>query len=119
MKFELEYVRCVRNEEEFVCSAPNCCDMEQRSASQHVSCLTHLSADLSVIWLRVPDYFLWGYLKGRVYQNKPRTIGALKANVIEEIHTVTAEVLARTFHNMARRVQSCLNANDGYFQHML
>jgi len=24
----------VRNEEECVCSAPNCCDTEQRSASQ-------------------------------------------------------------------------------------
>jgi hypothetical protein len=30
------YVRCVRNEEECVCSAPNCCDTEQRSASQLV-----------------------------------------------------------------------------------
>jgi hypothetical protein len=33
-KFEQEYVRCVRNEEECVCSAPNCCDTEQRSANQ-------------------------------------------------------------------------------------
>ena len=33
-KFEHEYVRCVRNEEECVCGAPNCCDTEQRSASQ-------------------------------------------------------------------------------------
>ena len=33
-KFEQEYVRCVRNEEECVCSAPDCCDTEQRSASQ-------------------------------------------------------------------------------------
>jgi intein-encoded DNA endonuclease-like protein len=33
-KFEQEYVRCVKNEEECVCSAPNCCDMEQWSASQ-------------------------------------------------------------------------------------
>jgi hypothetical protein len=32
-KFEQEYVRCVRNEEECVCSAPNCCDTEQQSAS--------------------------------------------------------------------------------------
>jgi hypothetical protein len=31
MKFEQGYVRCVRNEEECVCSAPNCCDTEQRS----------------------------------------------------------------------------------------
>jgi len=29
-KFEQEYVRCVRNEEECVCSVPNCCDTEQR-----------------------------------------------------------------------------------------
>jgi len=65
------------------------------------------------------DYFLWGYLKGRVYQNKPRTIDALKANVTEEIQAVTADVLARTFQNMARRVQSCLDANGGHFQHML
>jgi len=35
--------------------------------------------------LTLPDYFLWGYPKGRVYQNKPRTIDALKANITEEI----------------------------------
>jgi len=88
-------------------------------ASQPVSCLTRLSADLSVIWLRVPDYFLWGYLKGRIFQNKPRTIDALKANITEESQALTADVLARTFQNMARRVRSCMDANGGHFQHVL
>jgi len=69
--------------------------------------------------LTPPDYFLWGYLKGRVYQNKPRTIDALKANITEEIQAVTADVLARTFQNIPRRVQSCLDANGGHFQYML
>jgi len=69
--------------------------------------------------LTPPDYFLWGHLKGRVYQNKPRSIDALKANITEEIQAVTADVLARTFQNIARRVQSCLDANGGHFQHML
>ena len=36
--FEQEYVCCVRNEEECVCSAPDCCDTEQRSASQPACC---------------------------------------------------------------------------------
>ena len=36
-KFEQEYVRCVGNEKECVCSAPNSCDTEQRSASQPAS----------------------------------------------------------------------------------
>ena len=69
--------------------------------------------------LTPPDYFLWGYLKGSVYQNKPWTIDALKANITREIHVVTADVLTRTFQNMVRRVQSCLDANGGHFQHML
>jgi len=69
--------------------------------------------------LTPPAYFLWGYLKGRVYRNKPRTIDALKANITAEIQAVIADELARTFQNIARRVQSCLDANDGHFQHML
>jgi hypothetical protein len=51
MKFEQEYVRCLRNEEECVCSAPNCCDMEQRSASQPGSVLsgTHCIIPVSIL----------------------------------------------------------------------
>jgi len=59
------------------------------------------------------------YLKGRVYQNKPRTIDTLKANVTEEIQGATADVRATIFQNMARRVQSSLDVNGGHFQHML
>ena len=69
--------------------------------------------------LMPPDYFLRGYLKGRVYQNKPQTIDGLTANITKEIQTVTADVLARTFKNMARRIQPCLGANGGYFQHVM
>jgi len=69
--------------------------------------------------LTPPDYFLWGCLKGRVYRNKPRATDALKANITEEIQAVTADVLPRTFQNMAHRVQSCLDANGGHLQHML
>ena len=40
-KFEQEYVRCVRMKRNVsvvcVCSAPNCCDTEQRSASNFVA----------------------------------------------------------------------------------
>jgi len=69
--------------------------------------------------LAPPDYFLWGYLKGTVYQNKPRTTDALKANITEEIQAMTSDVLVRTFQNMARLVQSFLDANGGHFRHTL
>ena len=35
--------------------------------------------------LMPPDYFLWGYLKERVYINKPHTIQKLKDNICAEI----------------------------------
>jgi hypothetical protein len=85
-------------------------------ASQPLSCLTRLSADLSVICLRV-CFIL--FVVCFVYQNKPRAIDALKANITEEIQAVTADLLTRTSQNMARRFQSCLDANGGHFQHML
>jgi hypothetical protein len=46
-------------------------------------------------------------------------INALKANITEEIQAVTADLLAKNFQNIARRVQSCLDANGGHFQHVL
>jgi hypothetical protein len=50
-KYEHGYVRCVRNEEECVCSAPNCCDTEQRSASQPACFLCHLAEGAYIIRL--------------------------------------------------------------------
>ena len=35
--------------------------------------------------LTAPDFFLWGYLKKRVYVNNPRTIRELKNNIRHEI----------------------------------
>jgi hypothetical protein len=85
-------------------------------AKQPLSCLTRFSADLSVIWLGVCFVLL---VVCFVYQNKTRIINAFKANTTEEIQAVTADVLARNFQNMARRIQSYLDANGGQFQRML
>jgi len=43
----------------------------------------------------------------------------LKTNITEEIQAVTGDELARTFQNMARRVQSCWDENGDHFQQML
>ena len=46
-KLEQEYVHCVGNEKERVCSVPNSCDMEQRSASQPAS---QLGSEWDTLW---------------------------------------------------------------------
>ena len=63
--------------------------------------------------LTPPDFFLWGYLKPKVYVNKPRTVEELKDNIGEEITAIPAEMLAKTMENAAKRAQNDINARSG------
>jgi hypothetical protein len=51
--------------------------------------------------------------------NKPRTLDELRENIRREIQMVTPEVLAATSRHMQRRVQLCIDAQGGHFQHLL
>ena len=48
--------------------------------------------------LMAPDFFLWGYLKGKVYVNKPRTIQKFKANM-GEVRALGPEILRKVVEN--------------------
>ncbi|XP_061394938.1 uncharacterized protein LOC133330517 [Musca vetustissima] len=50
------------------------------------------------------DYFLWGYVKSKVYRNKPATIPALEYNISEEIRAIPAEMLEKVAQNWAFRM---------------
>jgi len=54
-----------------------------------------------------PDFFLWGYLKDRVYINKPRTIMQLKENIREEIKALTPKSLTAIMKHAIERVRLC------------
>jgi hypothetical protein len=43
----------------------------------------------------------------------------LQNNIESEIQAITPETLHRTFQNMECRVQACLEAQGGHFQHLL
>ena len=40
-------------------------------------------------------FFLWGYLKSRVYTHKPRTLNDLKEAIRQEIRPIDRQLLAR------------------------
>ncbi|KAJ4427332.1 hypothetical protein ANN_24952 [Periplaneta americana] len=69
--------------------------------------------------LTTPDFFLWGYLKDRVYATRPQTLDDLKHNITQEIQAIDNRVLQRVASNMERRVELCLMQNGGHFQHLL
>lgn len=62
--------------------------------------------------LTPPDFFLWGYLKSKVYASKPQTIDELKANIRAEIIAIPPEMLEKVMENAAKRAHFAL-ANKG------
>ena len=64
--------------------------------------------------LTAPDYFLWGYLKGRVYTNKPTTINLLKQNIRAEIEQITPKICSKVMENALKRSRICIAARGGH-----
>ncbi|KAJ4442689.1 hypothetical protein ANN_04278 [Periplaneta americana] len=69
--------------------------------------------------LITPNFFLWGYLKDRVYATRPQTLDDMKHNITQEIQAIDNRVLQRVASNMERRVELCLMQDEGHFQHLL
>ena len=54
------------------------------------------------------SFFLWGYLKSKVYVRKPRTVEDLKVSIREEIATVPQEMLVNAVQNFEERLRTCV-----------
>ena len=54
------------------------------------------------------DFFLWVYLKSKVYVWKPRTFDDLKVSIREEIATVPQEMLVNVMQNFDERLRTCV-----------
>jgi len=66
-----------------------------------------LSPDLSKC-----DFFLWGYLKSRVYTHTPRMLNDLKEVIRQEIRPIDRQLLARVMDDFKKRLESCIQ-EDG------
>lgn len=65
------------------------------------------------------DYFLWGYLKGKVYENNPRTVQDLKNNIKRAVDEMPQSVLRRVSTSLCKRVNLCIQMDGGHFEHLL
>jgi len=54
------------------------------------------------------DFFVWGYLKSKVYVRKPRTVDDLKVSIHEEIAIVPQEMLVNVMQNFEDRLRTCV-----------
>ena len=77
----------------------------------------HISRFRDVPWpprspdLSTCDFFLWGYLKSRVYTHKPRTLNDLKEAFRQEIRPIDRQLLARVRDDFNHLVWHVLSFN--------
>jgi len=57
-------------------------------------------------------FFLWWYLKSRVYAHKPRTLNDLKEAIRQEIRPIDRQLLARAMDDFKKRHENCIQ-EDG------
>ena len=69
--------------------------------------------------LNPPDFFLWGYVKDRVYVTKPRSIDELKAAVSDVIKGISSDVCSSVVTNFAVRVRECFARDGAHIEHVL
>jgi len=66
--------------------------------------------------LNLPDFYLWGYLKDRVYGNNPQTVPDLKAAITAAIRAIPREECGRVIENFALRIQMCLQRRGAHLE---
>jgi hypothetical protein len=54
------------------------------------------------------DFFLWGYLKHKVFETCPQDLDTLKQRIVEEINAIQAATLSRVMENVVTRVCECI-----------
>jgi hypothetical protein len=60
------------------------------------------------------DFFLWGYIKERVYKTGlPRNLAELKARIVHEFHNLPQEMIDRSVDATARRLRECIAKGGG------
>lgn len=64
------------------------------------------SPDLSMC-----DFFLWGYLKEKVFKHRPQTLVELRARIVEEVNAVPREMCIRADNSFRKRLQKCIDAD--------
>lgn len=69
--------------------------------------------------LNVCDFFLWGYLKDRVYKTNPQTIEELKERITEEIRSIPIDVRHASIEAFEKRLQLVVASNGSHFENLL
>lgn len=64
------------------------------------------------------DFFLWGYVKDKVYSTRVPNVTQLKRRITSAIRSVHAEVLQNVWKNLDERLNEVVRQNGGHIEHL-
>lgn len=62
------------------------------------------------------DFFLWGYIKGRVYSSACDTAEEMRDRIVSAFATVTPEMLKNVMASTERRARLCIERRGGHIE---
>ncbi len=63
------------------------------------------------------DFFLWGYLKSRVYRTQPVDLHDLKERIMNEFqHLATTDFVQRSIDSYEHRLHRCVEVNGAHVE---
>ena len=65
------------------------------------------------------DFFLWGYLKSKVFVNRPNNLEDLKERIRREVRAVTREMIENVQREFIDRLGYCQDVNGNHFEHLI
>jgi hypothetical protein len=99
---------------------------QQDAATAHTSCrslgILREMFPGHVVSLRGPpyftpcDFFLWGYFKAQVYQNRPQTLEGLKEAITQEVAAIPPEMTNRVMEKYRERLNEGRHLSDVVFK---
>jgi len=65
------------------------------------------------------DFFLWGYLNAKVYEQRPVTLEPLKEVIRQEVAAITPEMTLKVMDNYRQRLYQCINIQGCHLSDVL
>lgn len=65
------------------------------------------------------DFFLWGYVKSKVYRSNPQNIQHLKDNIEEVINEIGPDLCVKVINSFEKRLRSCEKSLGGHLNDII
>jgi len=68
--------------------------------------------------LNLCDFFLWGYLKAKVWAGNPKIIDKLKGAITREVRQIPIAIFENVTSGFSNRLTAVISKEGGHFEHL-